>query len=118
MKTGMSEMPEKHRDHPLETGILTSPMGCGRYKHLPALSGKQMFSFYFCGNRTITIPHVGSATRTMNHRKGPSAQATTLSIQRQGQILYLPLRHDYKAGPPPLQPEVVIHCTMLKLYSY
>lgn len=80
--------------------------------------GNKCSHFYFCGNCTITISHVGSATRTMNHRKGPSAQATTLLVHHQGQILYLPLRHDYNAGAPPLQPEVVIHYTMLKLSSH
>lgn len=47
MKTEMSEVPGKHPNDTLETGIFTSTIGYDRYKHLPAFSGKQIFSFLF-----------------------------------------------------------------------
>lgn len=47
MKTEMSEVPGKHPNDTLETGIFTSTIGYDRYKHLPAFNGKQIFSFLF-----------------------------------------------------------------------
>ena len=47
MKTEMSEVPGKHPNDTLETGILASTIGYDGYKHLSAFSGKQVFSFLF-----------------------------------------------------------------------
>ena len=47
VKTEMSEVPGKYPNDTLETGILASMIGYDGYKHLPAFSGKQVFSFLF-----------------------------------------------------------------------
>lgn len=56
----MSEVPGKHPNDTLQTGIFTSTIGYDRWQHLHVSMGNKYFHFYFCKLIIAPLSHMGS----------------------------------------------------------